>query len=90
LTKAEWLIAEACRSDAVSEELLRRWRKGHPFKVKLALKLRAQTTVTIGWIDECLRMGTPATDTQPEGLMPRRRREPNRVLAESPVNRKII
>jgi hypothetical protein len=50
--------AEACRSDAVNEELLRRWRKGHPFKVKLALKLRAQTTVTVGWIAQRLQVGT--------------------------------
>ena len=42
----------------VNEELLRRWRKGHPFKVKLALKLRRETTVTVGWITQRLQMGT--------------------------------
>jgi hypothetical protein len=34
------------------------WRKGHPFKVRLAAKLRAETTVTVSWIAERLAMGT--------------------------------
>jgi hypothetical protein len=34
------------------------WRKGHPFKVQLAARLRAQTTVTVGWIAQRLGMGT--------------------------------
>jgi putative transposase len=56
--KAERLIGEACRVEAVSQEQLGRWRKGHPFKVKLALKLRTHTTVTVEWIAERLQMGT--------------------------------
>jgi hypothetical protein len=32
--------------------------KGPSFKVKLALKLRTQTTVTVEWIAERLQMGT--------------------------------
>ena len=49
-SKAERLIKEACRREGVGAELLHRWRKGHPFKVKLALQLRAETTVTVAWI----------------------------------------
>ena len=58
--KAERLIGEAGRSDGLTEEQIRRWRKGHPVKVKLALKLRTETTVTIGWIAQRLQMGTRA------------------------------
>jgi hypothetical protein len=39
------------------EELKAR-RKGDQFKVRLAAKLRAQTTVTAAWIAEQLHMGT--------------------------------
>jgi hypothetical protein len=42
--KAEPLIAEAGRTKGITAEQIRQWRKGHPAKVKLALKLRAQTT----------------------------------------------
>ena len=34
------------------------WRKGHPFKVNLAAKLRAETTVTVSWLAQRLAMGT--------------------------------
>ncbi len=42
----------------VAPEQLERWRKGHRFKVRVALKLRAKTTVTVGPIGERLHMGT--------------------------------
>ena len=56
--KAEHLIAEALRSEGVPDEQLGRWRKGHPFKIELAAKLRTQTTVTLDWIAQRLQMGT--------------------------------
>jgi hypothetical protein len=56
--KAERLVAEALRLDWLTKDQISRWRKGHPLKVKLALKLRAETTVTLGWIAERLQMGT--------------------------------
>jgi hypothetical protein len=31
---------------------------GHRFKIKLAARLRKQTTVTVAWIAERLRMGS--------------------------------
>ena len=36
----------------------RQGRKGSEFKVRLASKLRAETTMTLGWIAERLHMGT--------------------------------
>lgn len=56
--KAERLIAEALRANGVTEEQIAAWRKGHPFKVRLAAKLRAETTVTVSWIAQRLMMGT--------------------------------
>ena len=52
------MIAEELRVGSVTEEQLTAWRKGHPFKVKLAAKLRAETTVTVSWIAQRLAMGT--------------------------------
>jgi hypothetical protein len=34
------------------------WREGHPFKVRLAAKLRAESKVTVSRIAERLAMGT--------------------------------
>ena len=56
--KAGRLSREGCARDGVDEEQLGRWRKGHPFKIELALKLRRETTVTVGWIAHRLGMGT--------------------------------
>jgi hypothetical protein len=58
--KAERLIAEAARAEGLTDEQIRSWRKGHPAKVNLALKLRSETTVTIAWIANRLQMGTRA------------------------------
>jgi len=35
-------------------------RKGDPEKLRIALRLRKQTTMTLGWIAERLRMGVPS------------------------------
>ena len=61
------LTAEGRAEAIIVEELQRRrWkpadlesrRKGDPAKVALAERLRAETTLTVGWIAERLRMGT--------------------------------
>lgn len=44
--------------NGVAQEQIAAWRKGHPFKVRLAAKLRAETTVTVRWIAHRLTMGT--------------------------------
>jgi REP element-mobilizing transposase RayT len=56
--KAEQVIAETLRGEGIGEEELSRWRKGHPFKLRLALRLRTQTTVSVEWIARRLHMGT--------------------------------
>ena len=56
--KAERLIEEVLCSEGVSAHDLVGWRKGHPFKIKLAALLREQTTVTVAWIAERLSMGS--------------------------------
>jgi hypothetical protein len=56
--KAERLIGEALRSGGVTDGTMTNWRKGHPFKVNLAHKLRAETIVTIEWIAQRPQMGS--------------------------------
>jgi putative transposase len=56
--KAERLIKAALQTAGVTEEQLAIWRKGHPLKLELAVRLRAETTVTVEWIAQRLRMGT--------------------------------
>jgi hypothetical protein len=56
--KAERLIRETLHAENVTEEQLVRWRKGHPFKIKLAVKLRGETTVTVNWLAQRLHMGS--------------------------------
>jgi REP element-mobilizing transposase RayT len=56
--RAECVVVTALRAAGVIEERLASWRKGHPFKVRLAARLRAETTVTVEWIAQRLRMGT--------------------------------
>ena len=56
--KAERVFDEALHSEGASAHHLEIWRKGHPFKIKLAARLREQTTVTVAWIAERLNMGS--------------------------------
>jgi len=56
--KAERLIQEALRNQPVAQDQLLAWRKGHPFKLALAKKLREETTVTVEWIAQRLSMGS--------------------------------
>ena len=56
--KAERLIAQALQTEGISPGQLASWRKGHPFKVKLAARLRTETTVTVAWLAQRLAMGT--------------------------------
>jgi hypothetical protein len=56
--KAERLIREALRARGITAAHLASWRKGHPFKLALVAKLRAETTVTVSWLAQRLEMGT--------------------------------
>ena len=56
--RAERLVQEALRVERITEEQLAKWRKGHLFKIQLAARLRAETTVTVGWIAQRLSLGS--------------------------------
>ena len=55
---AEGLVAEELRRRKWEEEDLPRRRKGDRDKVKIALRLRRETTMTLKWIAQRLDMGT--------------------------------
>ena len=56
--KAGRLIAVELQRQGWTGDELQTHRKGSEFKVRLASKLRAETTMTLGWIAERLHMGT--------------------------------
>ena len=55
---AELIIAEELKRGRWQEADLKTRSKGDPVKVALAARLRAETTMTVGWIAERLAMGT--------------------------------
>ena len=57
-TLAELIIAEELKRWRWQEAELKTRPKGDPVKVDLAARLRAETTMTVGWIAERLAMGT--------------------------------
>jgi putative transposase len=56
--RAEAKIRAALKRKGWTEKVLRERRKGDEFKVRLARRLRAETTVTLQWIAQRLCMGT--------------------------------
>jgi hypothetical protein len=56
--KADRLVREELKRLGWEQEELERRRKGAPEKVKIASRLRRETTMTLSWIAEHLRMGT--------------------------------
>ena len=55
---AERIIAEELKREVWKEADLNTRPKGDAVKVVLAARLRAETTMTVGWIAELLAMGT--------------------------------
>jgi hypothetical protein len=55
---AEFIIAEELKRGRWQEADLKTRPKGDSVKVALAARLRAETTMTVGWIAERLAMGT--------------------------------
>ena len=55
---AEAIVAEELKRRRGKEKTLKTRPKGDPVKVALAVRLRAATTMTVGWIAERLGMGT--------------------------------
>jgi hypothetical protein len=56
--KARRLIREELRRIGWGQSQLKQRRKGDPAKIQMALHLRQETTMTLGWIAEQLHMGT--------------------------------
>jgi hypothetical protein len=56
--KANRLIREELRKLKWKESALGEHRKGDPRKIKVALRLRRETTMTLAWIADRLKMGT--------------------------------
>ena len=56
--KAQRLIREELSRLRWGESQLKQRRKGDPAKIQIALRLRRETTMTLGWIAEQLHMGT--------------------------------
>ena len=56
--KAERILREELQSLRWTTEQLQTRRKGDPQKVRIAVRLRRETTMTLAWIAEQLRMGT--------------------------------
>ena len=55
--KAERLLREELKKLLWTEEDLTQRRKGDPGKVRIARRLRQETTMTLAWIAQRLRMG---------------------------------
>jgi len=56
--RAEGLVRGELRKAGWEEEKLGSTPKGHKVKLRVALRLRAETTVTHGWLAERLQMGS--------------------------------
>ena len=56
--KAQRLVGQALKKLGWKESDLTRLRKGDPKKVKIALRLRRETTMTLAWVAQRLHMGT--------------------------------
>lgn len=56
--RAEGIIANALKRKVWTEQVLTERRKGDAFKVGLAKRLRAETTMKLNWIAQRLHMGT--------------------------------
>jgi len=58
--KARRIVEQELRRRPWTREQLTRWRKGDKRKVRIALRLRRETTMTLKWMAEQLAMGTGA------------------------------
>ena len=56
--KALTIVEEELRRRRWTREQLTRWRKGDKRKVRIALRRRRETTMTLKWMAEQLAMGT--------------------------------
>jgi len=59
--KSRSLIGAYLSKLRMGENEFRGLKKGHPLKVKLAARLRRETTMTMAWIARELNAGSPQT-----------------------------
>jgi hypothetical protein len=59
--KALRMVEQELRRRRWTREQLTQWRKGDKPKVRIALRLRRETTMTLKWMAERLAMGTWAS-----------------------------
>jgi len=57
--RAEEIVTEELRRRGLAESKLAERKKGDADKLQVAIRLRAETTVTVKWIAGCLSMGAP-------------------------------
>jgi hypothetical protein len=57
-TKAERIVREELQLQGWGAQELQRRRKGDPHKVRVAARLRCETTMTLAWIAQRLHMGS--------------------------------
>jgi hypothetical protein len=58
--QAERVVGEELRRRGWTEAALGERAKGHPEKVKIAVRLRKETLVTVAWVARRLQMGSVA------------------------------
>ena len=58
--KAERVVGQEMKRRRWTAETLEKLAKGHVEKVKIAVRLRRETLVTVAWIAERLQMGSVA------------------------------
>jgi len=59
--KAQHILSEELQKLGWDLDSLKQRRKGDPEKVKIARRLRSQTTMTLAWIAQHLNMGAPGS-----------------------------
>lgn len=59
--KAQRILSEQLEQCGYNLETLKHLRKGDPSKIKIACRLRSETTMTWAWIANHLAMGAPGS-----------------------------
>lgn len=78
--KANRILAEEMKRRKWRGEELQAQRKGDKEKVKMAKRLRGETTMTLNWIAQRLAMGAPGFASQ--GLRETRKRKQHAILRD--------
>jgi len=83
--KAQRLVGQELKKLGWGESELARRRKGDGKKIKMALRLRRETTMTMAWIAQRLQMGTRAHLTHLLYLLRKKRQHAPTLQYEEPT-----